>query len=56
MKSSFRVNSENPKAFKTQVNFDDLDDDRLQHMRWTKSTLMKAMPKGESKIRKMKSH
>ncbi len=56
MKSSIRLHSENPKIFKTHVNFDDLDDDRLQNMHWTKSTIMKAMPKGEIKVRKMKSH
>lgn len=47
------------RAFKatTRVidNFEDLYDEKLQSMYWTENTLMKAMPKMGSKVRKMKS-
>lgn len=48
-KRSVKTKSKQPK------NFDDLLDDGFQNMYWTESTLLKALPKAEVKIKKMKS-
>ena len=59
MKSLLRPIPGNEKAYKatTRVidNFEDLYDENMQNIYWTKSTLMKAMPKGGTKVKKMKS-
>ena len=59
MKSLHRLLPGNEKAFKTTTrimdNFEDLNDERMQDIYWTQSTLMKAMPKMGPKVKKMKS-
>lgn len=54
--NSMSQNKRNVKAKSKQPkNFDDLLDDEFQNMYWTESTLLKALPKAEVKIKKMKS-
>jgi hypothetical protein len=58
MKFLHRAMPANERAFKAKIRntetFEDLFDDQFQNMYFTETALLKAMPKSEQKVKKMK--